>query len=133
MSDVRTPRILIADDDPDIRAILRAHLSERECEVFEATDGAIALETVLVEQPDLVILDVMMPELNGWEICRYIRQHDNLASTRVLMLTAIGHTVNEMASPLYGADGYLDKPFELEAIDEAIAGILKERGLSWPT
>lgn len=133
MTDDRVPRILVADDDPDIRAILRAHLSERTCEVFEATDGAVALETVLVEQPDLVILDVMMPELSGWEICKYIRGHDHLEATRVLMLTAIGHTVNEMSSPLFGADAYLDKPFELERLDETIRDVLETRGLAWPT
>ena len=50
----------------------------------------------------------------------------------MLMLTAIGHTVNEMSSPLFGADAYLDKPFELDELDEVIAGVLAERGLTWP-
>ena len=125
-----TPRILLADDDPDIRAILRAHLEEYQVDLFEARNGEEALETVLVEQPNLVILDVMMPELNGWEICKYIRSKDKLSAVRVLMLTAIGHRVNELTSPLYGADSYLDKPFDLDEIDETVKRLIAETGHS---
>jgi DNA-binding response OmpR family regulator len=127
MADPR-PRILLADDDPDIRAILRALLTERDVELFEADNGEAALETLLVEQPDLVVLDVMMPGLSGWEICRYVKQKDALRDTRVLMLTAVGKTVNELTSPLYGADAYLDKPFELDRIDTTIRDLLADVG-----
>ena len=123
-----TPRILLADDDPDIRAILRAHLETYRVELFEARNGEEALEAVLVEQPNLVILDVMMPELNGWEICKYIRSKDALAEIRVLMLTAIGERVNELTSPLYGADAYLDKPFDLDEIDATVRGLVERAG-----
>jgi DNA-binding response OmpR family regulator len=123
-----TPRILLADDDPDIRAILRAHLESYRVEIFEARNGEEALESVLVEQPNLVILDVMMPELNGWEICKYIRSKEALEGTRVLMLTAIGHRVNELTSPLYGADAYLDKPFDLDEIDATVRSLMEKGG-----
>ena len=123
-----TPRILLADDDPDIRAILRAHLESYRVEIFEARNGEEALESVLVEQPNLVILDVMMPELNGWEICKYIRSKEELEGTRVLMLTAIGHRVNELTSPLYGADAYLDKPFDLDEIDATVRSLMEKGG-----
>lgn len=119
-----TPRILLADDDPDIRAILRAQLGEFDVELMEATNGEEALETILVERPDLVILDVMMPELNGWEICKYVREKDDLEGVRILMLTAIGQKVNELTSPLYGADAYLDKPFDLDAIEAKVREVL---------
>lgn len=128
MSD--TPRILLADDDADIRAILRAHLGEYDVELLEATDGEEALETILVEQPDLVVLDVMMPELNGWEICKYVRSKEDLAGVRILMLTAIGHRVNELTSPLYGADAYLDKPFDLDVLDARLREVLALSGLA---
>jgi DNA-binding response OmpR family regulator len=118
------PRILLADDDPDIRAILRAHLETYRVDLFEARNGEEALETVLVEKPNLVVLDVMMPELNGWEICKYIRSKEQLEGVRVLMLTAIGHRVNELTSPLYGADAYLDKPFDLDEIDATLKRLL---------
>ena len=123
-----TPRILLADDDPDIRAILRAHLESYDVDLFEARNGEEALEAVLVEQPNLVVLDVMMPELNGWEICKYIRSADELSGVRVLMLTAIGHRVNQLTSPLYGADAYLDKPFDLDEIDETVKRLVAETG-----
>ncbi len=121
-------RILLADDDPDIRAILRAHLATYDVTLFEARNGEEALETILVEKPHLVVLDVMMPELNGWEICKYVRSKDELAGVRVLMLTAIGERVNELTSPLYGADAYLDKPFDLDEIDATVRQLVEAVG-----
>jgi DNA-binding response OmpR family regulator len=95
-----------------------------ECTIIEAKDGEEALELILNERPDLVVLDVMMPTLSGWELCKYIRTKAELADTRVVMLTAIGKTVNEMTSPLYGADAYLDKPFDIQEIVEVVSSLL---------
>lgn len=105
------PLILIADDDPDLRSLVRLHVEMLECDIIEANNGAVALENILVEQPDLVVLDVMMPELTGWEILRYLRAKPEYNDVKILMLTGIGETLNEMSSPMYGADDYLDKPF----------------------
>ncbi len=125
-----TPTILLADDNADIRAILMAHLSTFAVDVVEVANGADALETILVEHPDMVILDVMMPELNGWEICKYVREREELAGVRILMLTAIGKNVNSMTSPLYGADAYLDKPFDLDDIEAKVREVLGLKGLA---
>ncbi|MFT6396016.1 MAG: DNA-binding response OmpR family regulator [Bradymonadia bacterium] len=122
------PRILLADDDPDIRAILRAHLETYSVTLFDARNGEEALEAILVEKPHLVVLDVMMPELNGWEICKYVRSKDELSAVRILMLTAIGERVNELTSPLYGADAYLDKPFDLDEIDATVRRLVELAG-----
>ena len=121
------PIVLIADDDADIRSLLRAHLETRPCTLLEARNGEEALETIIVEQPDLVLLDVMMPVVNGWQICQYVREKDGLDHVGILMLTAIGSKVNEMTSPLYGADAYLDKPFDLDDLDAAIRAVLTKR------
>ena len=126
-ADREHPLILIADDDPEIRKLLRAHLSSMKCELIEAEDGAKTLESVIINHPDLVILDVMMPELTGWEICKYIKTHDELKSVGVVMLTAIGATVNELTSPLYGADEYVDKPFDFNELGFKIRKVLAER------
>ena len=126
-ADREHPLILIADDDPEIRKLLRAHLSSMKCELIEAEDGAKTLESVIINHPDLVILDVMMPELTGWEICKYIKTHDELKSVGVVMLTAIGATVNELTSPLYGADEYVDKPFDFNELGFKIRKVLSER------
>ena len=127
------PTILIADDNPDIRSLLSAFFSDFECELVVAKNGEEALESVIVEMPDLVLLDVMMPEVNGWEVCKYIKERDALRDIPVLMLTAIGPKLNSMTSPLYGADAYLDKPFDLGQLEETVrqllgADVLKRKG-----
>ncbi len=123
------PIILIADDDLEILGLVRHKLSQMSLaqKLFEASDGEEALETVRREKPDLVILDVMMPGMSGWEVCRAIRDDRSLAHTGVIMLTGIGERLNEMTSPLYGADDFLDKPFDLNALDEKIRTVLAKR------
>ncbi len=123
----RLPLILIADDDPEIRSLLKAHLSTHKCDLIEAEDGAEALECIITQSPDLIILDVMMPELNGWEVCKYVKTHEQYDHIGVIMLTAIGATVNELTSPLYGADDYIDKPFNFSELDFKIRKVLASR------
>lgn len=128
MPDTREkPLILIADDDPEIRKLLRMHLETMECDLIESEDGADTLESLIVNRPDLIILDVMMPELNGWEICKYVKTRAEYKDTGVIMLTAIGATVNELTSPLYGADEYVDKPFKFDELGFKIRKVLSER------
>jgi DNA-binding response OmpR family regulator len=126
MSEER-PLVLLADDDAEIRMLVRRALASIECDIIEAEDGEQALEQLIIEGPDLVVLDVMMPTLTGWEICKYVRSKPQLADTKVLMLTAVGKTVNELTSPLYGADAYLDKPFDLKEVADEVARLLSER------
>ncbi|MSP70853.1 MAG: response regulator [Myxococcales bacterium] len=122
------PTILVADDDEEIRRIVRKLLEKNGYHVIEARDGEEALSLLIEETPQGVILDVMMPTLTGWEICKYARTHPAYEKTAILMLTGIGRTVNEMTSPLYGADAYLDKPFELVELKNTLSRILAERG-----
>lgn len=122
--DNQLPLILIADDDPEIRKLLRAHLETMDCELIEAENGELALESVILNKPDLVVLDVMMPGLNGWEICKYIKTREEYSGTGVIMLTAIGPTVNELTSPLYGADEFVDKPFDFDELEFKIRKVL---------
>ena len=126
MSDAR-PLVLLADDDAEIRMLVRRALANIDCDIIEAEDGEQALESLIIEGPDLVVLDVMMPTLTGWEICKYVRGKPALAATKILMLTAVGKTVNELTSPLYGADAYLDKPFDLKEVADEVARLLSER------
>ena len=128
MTEASNTKILIADDDPEMRGLLRAHLETLDCALLEAADGEKALETIILEHPDLVVLDVMMPELNGWEICKYIKSKPDYKDIGVVMLTGIGETVNELTSPLYGADAYIDKPFDIDELDFKIRKVLSERG-----
>ncbi len=125
-TDAKT-KILVADDDLEILALVARHLSALPAEVVEASDGEEALRLAQREKPDLVVLDVMMPGMSGWEVCRAIREDDAMSGTGVIMLTGIGQRLNEMTSPLYGADGYLDKPFELEQLSAKVREVLDDR------
>ena len=120
-------KILLADDDLEILRITRTRLSKRGFHLIEAHDGEEALEMAMTEHPHMVVLDVMMPKLNGWEVCKYLRERDAYDDIGVLMLTAIGPSLNELTSPLYGADEHLDKPFDLGELDAAVDRIIQKR------
>jgi DNA-binding response OmpR family regulator len=121
--------VLVADDEPTMLELVTRHLRsiEPKLEVIEASDGDEAWRLARERLPDLVVLDVMMPGMSGWEVCRKIRQDAALAHTGVLMLTGIGESLNEATSPLFGADEYIDKPFDFERLDEKIKGVLARR------
>jgi DNA-binding response OmpR family regulator len=124
------PVVLVADDEPTMLELVARHLRSRDwpkLEVIEASDGDEAWKLARERLPDLVVLDVMMPGMSGWEVCRKIRQDASLAHTGVVMLTGIGENLNEATSPLFGADEYIDKPFDLEQLDERIASVLERR------
>ncbi len=126
--DLSDKTILVADDDVEILGLITRHLRTLDVRILEASDGEEALKVVRRERPNLVILDVMMPGMTGWEVCRAIREDDSLGNTGVIMLTGIGERLNEMTSPLYGADEYLDKPFEFRDLDALIERVLRARG-----
>jgi len=127
MVDLGRASILVADDEPSTRAMVARHLRSIGYKVVEAVDGDEALALALEHLPDLVVLDVMMPGMSGWEVCRRIRETVSLAHTGVVMLTGIGESINEITSPLYGADAHLDKPFEFAVLDRTIAETIESR------
>ncbi len=110
----KLPLLLIADDDPELIGVLVKRLQILECEIITASNGIDALDLVREKRPDAVILDVMMPRMNGWEVCRSIRSEEEISDTPVMILTGIGENLNEMTSPLYQADDHLDKPFNFD-------------------
>jgi DNA-binding response OmpR family regulator len=125
--DGKQPTILVADDDVEVLSLVTRHLRQREVRLVEASDGEEALRAARREKPDLVILDVMMPGMSGWEVCRAIREDESLSHTGVIMLTGIGERLNEMTSPLYGADDFLDKPFDFADLDAKVQDVLRAR------
>jgi DNA-binding response OmpR family regulator len=122
-----TPTILVADDDIDILSLVTRHLRTMSVKLLEASDGEEALRIAKREKPNLVVLDVMMPGMSGWEVCRAIRDDESLSKTGVIMLTGIGERLNEMTSPLYGADEFIDKPFDLGELDTKVRKVLALR------
>jgi DNA-binding response OmpR family regulator len=127
MSKSQKPVVLVADDEPSTLAVLAAHLTAKGYRVLEASDGDHAWELAHEHLPDLVVLDVMMPGMSGWEVCRKVREAVSLAHTGVVMLTGIGENLNQMTSPLYGADAYVDKPFQFSELDRKIEQTLARR------
>jgi DNA-binding response OmpR family regulator len=123
----KKPTILIADDDPEILTMLGIRLTKKGYQVFEASDGLETLAQARKHHPDLVLLDVMMPGKNGWEVAKELRADEELRNIGIVMLTAIGEKVNEMTSPLYGADEFVDKPFDFNALEAKIKKVLGDR------
>lgn len=117
-------------------SLVASHMKRLGFIVHEASDGAAAWKLVQEQLPDLVMLDVMMPEMSGWEVARAIKARGAaggaLQHTPVLMLTGIGERLNAMNSPLFAADGWLDKPFEFSSLDEKIAEVLEKHGKHMP-
>jgi len=105
-------------------ALVGQHIKTMGYMVLEASDGEQAWALAQEHLPDLVILDVMMPGMSGWEVCRKIREDVALAHTAIIMLTGIGENLNELTSPLYGADSYIDKPFAFAELDDKVRGAL---------
>jgi CheY-like chemotaxis protein len=124
MSKAQGASILVVDDDPEIVAMLTTRLAHRGYRVTTASDGHQAVELAKREKPALVLLDVMMPGKSGWEVARALKQDPVTQNIKIVMVTAIGEQVNELTSPLYGADAYIDKPFEFEKLERIISGLV---------
>lgn len=123
-----TRSILLVDDEPQTRDLLRLMLKRDGYEVFDAEDGYDALKKVKKHHPDIVILDVMMPELDGIEVCERIRADEDVADIPVIMLSARTHTEAVEIGITAGATRYLAKPIGrqelLRHVSEVLAGIL---------
>ncbi len=119
-------RLLIVDDEDNLRSMLRAALSHHGFEVSEASDGRLALDAIARDRPDLVVLDVMMPELDGFEVCRRLRSEGD--QTPVLFLTAKDDTADKVRGLTLGADDYLQKPFSLDELVARVEAVLRRTG-----
>jgi two-component system OmpR family response regulator len=116
-------KIMIVDDDPNIRELVLALLHGSGFEAYEAADGREALQKMLDANPDLVIIDIMMPNMDGFELCRHLRRYyENLP---VLMLTAKGELASKVKGFGLGADDYLTKPFEGDELIVRIQALLR--------
>ncbi len=115
-------RILIADDDANIAELISLYLMKEGYETKKATDGREALRLVPVFDPDLIILDIMMPEMDGYEVCREVRKNN---STPIIMLTAKGETFDKVLGLELGADDYMVKPFDTKELVARVKAVLR--------
>jgi DNA-binding response OmpR family regulator len=116
------PRVLLVDDDAPMRSFVRKNLEARDHEVLEAANGMEALALLRHEQVELVILDIMMPHLDGYETCRRLREFTDVP---VIVLTAMGDERDIVAALDCGADDYLTKPFGVEELLARIRSVLR--------
>ncbi len=124
MERTAAPLVLIVDDEVRMRRVIADYLHIKNYRTAEAADGVEALERFAAETPDLVLLDVMMPRKNGWEVCREIRRTH---TTPILMLTARSEEEDELQGFELGADEYITKPFSLKILLARIEAVLRRR------
>ena len=115
-------RVLVVDDEPKIRAVLRGYLEADGCLVREAADGEAALDSVAADPPDLVILDVMLPGIDGVEVLRRLRAHSDVY---VIMVTARAEEVDKLVGLAVGADDYVTKPFSPREVAARVKAVLR--------
>jgi DNA-binding response OmpR family regulator len=118
-------KILVVDDEVKIVRVVRAYLEKDGYQVVEAFDGRQALEVARIEHPDLVILDLMLPEISGWDVCRRLRHDSN---TPVIMLTAQDEDTDKIVGLELGADDYLTKPFNPKELMARVHALLRRVG-----
>lgn len=116
--------VLIADDEPNIVISLEFLLEQDGYRVLVARDGNEALEAIGREVPDLVLLDIMLPRLSGYDVCQRIRQNRDWAKVRVIMLTARGREVEVTKGLALGADAYVTKPFSTRDLLDQVRQLL---------
>jgi DNA-binding response OmpR family regulator len=126
------PRILVVDDDKKIVRLVRSYLEQANFEVLTAYDGESALHTIRRDRPDLVVLDLMLPDRDGWEITRLIRSDAALAKLPIVMLTARVEDADKIVGLELGADDYIAKPFNPREVVARVRAVLR-RATDTPT
>lgn len=125
------PRILVVDDDKQIVRLVQSYLERAGFQVLTAHDGETALHTIRRERPDLVVLDLMLPDRDGWEITRLVRQDERLAGLPIIMLTARVEDTDKIVGLEVGADDYITKPFNPQEVVARVRAVLR-RATSTP-
>lgn len=120
-------KILIVDDEPDILEFLRYNLEKEQFVVFSAGDGITGFQIAKKEKPDLIILDIMMPKMDGVELCRLIRTDDSLKNTLVTFLTAREEEYSQIAALDVGGDDYITKPIRPRVLISRIKALLRRK------
>jgi two-component system phosphate regulon response regulator PhoB len=121
-------RVLIVDDDPDIVKLVSYNLTHSGFQVQTASSGRQALELVQKQPPDLIVLDLMLPDVDGMEVCRTLRQQSSSKRIPILMLTARGEEIDRVVGFELGADDYVAKPFSTRELVLRIKSILRRSG-----
>jgi two-component system OmpR family response regulator len=119
----RIPRVLVVDDEPNIRELVQVALKFHGCSVTTAVDGSDALRQAEASPPDLIVLDVMLPDMDGFEVCRRLRAGGN--EVPVIFLTARDTSSDTVTGLAIGGDDYVTKPFSVEALAARVRAVLR--------
>ncbi len=122
------PRILVVDDDKQIVRLVRSYLEQAGFQVLTAYDGETGLHAIRRDRPDLVVLDLMLPDRDGWEIIRLVRSEQSLAGLPVIMLTARVEDTDKIIGLELGADDYITKPFNPREVVARVRAVLRRSG-----
>jgi DNA-binding response OmpR family regulator len=123
------PRILVVDDEPMNLDILRTRLGVHGYEILTATNGEEALEVATAQQPDLILLDIMMPKMDGIDVCRHLKADTSLPFTPIIMVTAKADSKDIVAGLEAGAEEYLTKPIDQAALVARVKSMLRIKAL----
>ena len=126
MNEVLPKKILIVDDDPSDILLLKKIL-ESKYSLIETTDSSRALEITISNHPDLVVTDVMMPQISGYTLCKKLKNNPNTQDIPVIMVTGLNMKMNEEIGGFMGADGYLAKPVKPKKLQSMITRLLKTK------
>jgi DNA-binding response OmpR family regulator len=120
-----TQRVLVVDDEPQVVWVIRFSLEAEGFETFTAHDGIEAMEQVVAHGPDVVVLDVMMPRMDGWSVLRALAELPDAERPRVVMVTALASAADRARAAELGADAYVTKPFSVEELLDVLHGLQK--------
>jgi two-component system OmpR family response regulator len=121
--DEQIPRVLVVDDEPNIRELVQVALKFHGCAVTTGATGTDALRLAAADQPDLIVLDVLLPDIDGFEVCRRLRASDN--EVPIIFLTARDTTSDTVTGLALGGDDYITKPFSVEALVARVRAVLR--------
>lgn len=119
--------LLIVEDKQDLREFLKNALKDKFKKIYQAENGLVALEVIKQQQPDIIVSDVMMPQMNGYQLCKEIKENLNISHIPVILLTARADSESQMLGYKLGADAYLPKPFEMEMLLSVIQNQMRNR------
>ncbi len=125
-------RILVVDDEADLRELVTHSLKKENYRVITAPDGETALDLAMEKRPDLIVLDLMLPGMDGIEVCRRLRQDDAMSDIPIVMLTAKAEETDEIIGLGVGADDYITKPFSPRILVARVNAALRRRGEQAP-
>ena len=123
-------KVLVVDDEENIRMLVKFNLEKAGYEVLEASDGNKAIETAVNSTPDIVILDLMLPGIDGLEVCRNLKRHPRTAALPIIMLTAKSDEIDRVIGLELGADDYMTKPFSQRELVARIKAVLRRSNVA---